>query len=483
MKYANSLSAQAMARVIYVLMGMASYVIMARALGPEALGSYAYAINLVTIACALIDLSATGILARDLVAHGAHRAAYLANFIALRCALGLVVSACAAIATLILVPDDIQHVLLICCPLLALISARFFDPIFQVGGRAWLSLWLTGGYGVYLLISVAIITQVAEEPVGWLILSYALSGAAYGGIGLWLTQGLLQPAYRSVTRAGMWDVAVSIGPFGVSGLFSMLAVRLDLFLIAAIGGIAMVGQFNASFRFVELGIAVIITVLTPLLAVFAHLSKTNRSALYGAFHAMQHFILTWTLAVAVLTPTLSPTVILILYGPEFAPAAAVLDLLAWKFHINFMSLLLFALMMTVGSITFAWWNALLALVLNLLLNYLLIPVLGIKGAGVAAVLSEISQASVTVWFLYRAIGPVFIPRWLPRVLGPAIASAIVVHLPVAVDPLWLAVPAAAVFLIGLFVTGGLPGNPLKAIASAEAAGHQHGDAIQASPAT
>ncbi len=483
MQYANSLSAQAMARVIYVLAGMVSYIIMARALGPEALGSYAYAINLITIASALIDLSSTGILARDLVAHGDRRDVYIANYIALRGALAVVVSACAMVATLILVPADIQPVMLVSCPLLALISARFFDPIFQVSGRAWLSLWLTGGYGLYLLASVLVITLTIDAPVGWLILSYAIGGAGYGMIGLLMTRGLLRPKFHSITRKGMWDVAVAIGPFGASGLFSMLAVRLDLFVIAALGGIAMVGQFNASFRFLELGAAVIITVLTPLLAVFAHLAKTNRTALFAAFHAMQKFIATWALGAAILAPTLSPTVILILYGPEFAPTAAVLDMLAWKFAINFCSLLMFALTMTVGSITFAWWNALLALVLNLVLNYLLIPLFGIQGAGIAAVLSEISQASVTVWFLYRAVGLAFVPRWLPRALGPAIASAIVVHLPVAVDPIWLFLPAGAVYVIGLLVTGGLPGNPLKAIASAEAAGPHKADAIQVSPAT
>jgi len=263
----------------------------------------------------------------------------------------------------------------------------------------------------------------------------------------------------------------------------MLALRLDVFLIAAIGSIEMVGQYNAAFRFIDLGVAVIITVLMPLLTVFTQLAKTNREALFTAFHAMQRFILTSTLAIAVLTPTLSPTVIQILYGQEFAPAAVVLDLLAWKFQITFCNLLMFALLMAVGSITFTWWNSLLALVLNLLLNYLLIPVLGLRGAGAAAILSEIVQGAVILLFLYRTVGSAFVPRWLPRVLIPAAASAVVVHLPVAVDPLWLAIPAAAVFLGGLALTGGLPGNPLRAIASAEAAGRQQANTIPASPAT
>jgi O-antigen/teichoic acid export membrane protein len=203
--------------------------------------------------------------------------------------------------------------------------------------------------------------------------------------------------------------------------------------------------------------------------VFAHLAAADRRGLVEAFQAMLRFIATWCTAIAVLAPTVTPLIVRILYGPAFVDTAPVLNLLAWKFQIAFCDLLCFALLMTVGSIQFTWWNTLLALVLNLALNALMIPSLGILGSGIAAILSELSQTVVNVWFLARAMGQVFDLRWWPRLVGAAAAAAAIVHLPLPLplDPLWLLAPAALVFVAVMHRSGGLPGNPLLAIRRAE----------------
>lgn len=463
------MSAQAVARVVYVAAGTAAFVFLARMLGPEPLGSYVYAVNLVTVGTAVADLGSTGILARDLVASGAERRIYLANFITLRMALAALVGIVGVPVTLLIAPDDVRGALLVCCLLMPLLAARFCDPVFQVGGRPWLSVWHTGGFGIALLAATVLIAWFVPDPVSWLVLANAGVTAIYGAVGLLLARWLMPPLFRRVTRTGVREIAIAIGPFGLSGLFGMLAVRLDVFLVASLGSVAMVGQYNAAFRFIDLGVAVMITVLMPLVSVFAHLQAVERGALVAAFQAMLRFIATWCTAMAVLAPTVTPLIVHILYGPAFSDTAAVLDLLAWKFQIAFCNLLCFALLMTVSSITFTWWNTLQALVLNLALNALMIPPLGIQGSGIAAILSEISQTVVNVWFLYRAMNNVFDLRWWPRLIAAALAAAVVVHLPTGHDPLWLFVPAALVFVAVMHLMGGLPGNPLAAIKRAERA--------------
>jgi O-antigen/teichoic acid export membrane protein len=310
------------------------------------------------------------------------------------------------------------------------------------------------------------IAFTAADPVPWLVLAYALTGVTYGIAGLLLTFWVLPPNLRGVTREGVREVAIAIGPFGVSGLFGMLAVRLDVYLVAHLGSVAMVGQYNAAFRFIDLGVAVMITVLMPLVTVFAHLGLSNRAALVSAFQAMMRFITMWCTAMAVLAPTVTPLIVRVLYGEAFVATAPVLDLLAWKFQIAFCNLLCFALLMTIGSIWFSWWNSLLALLLNLALNALMIPSLGIIGSGIASIASELSQAVIDIWFLARAMGNIFDLRWWSRLVAASLAAAAVTHLPTP-DPLWLLPPALAVFGAVIYVTGGLPCNPLNVVRSAE----------------
>jgi O-antigen/teichoic acid export membrane protein len=471
MHYTKSVSAQALARIVYVLSGSISFIVLARILGPEALGGYVYAINLVTIASSFADLGSTGILARDLVVAGAEQPVYLANFIAFRMLLGTIVGLLTLPVAIMLAPPGLAPVLVLCCVLMPFLAARFFDPVFQVAARPWLSLWHTGAYGILQLLTSICIAATASDPITWLVVAFAVTTSAYGIVGFLLAVHLMSPQLWKVTWRGVTTIAIAVGPFGISGLFSTLSTRLDVFLVASLGSTAMVGQYNAAFRFIDLGIAVVITVLMPLVTVFANLATHNRAALVTAFQAMMRFLATWCTALAVLAPTLSPLVVHVLYGAAFEPTIPVLNLLAWKFQIAFCNLLCFAVLMTVTSIRFAWWNALLALVLNLCLNALLIPSLGIVGSGIASIASELSQTVIDIWFLARAMGNIFELHWWRRLIVAALAATIVVHLPVPLAPIWMFLPALLVFIGTMHLTCGLPGNPVTEIRRAEAA-HQ-----------
>lgn len=112
MHYTSSVSAQALARVAYVMSGTIVFVVLARVLGPTALGGYVYAINLITIAVAVADLGSTAILARDLVASADGRTVYLANFMSLRFLLAVAVGVVGIPVTVFVAPDGQRG---ICC--------------------------------------------------------------------------------------------------------------------------------------------------------------------------------------------------------------------------------------------------------------------------------------------------------------------------------------------------------------------------------
>lgn len=463
MNYTVSLSAQALARVVYVASGAAAFVLLARLLGPTKLGAYVYATNLITVVAAFADLGSTGILARDLVASGNRRAVYLADFLALRLIMAVGVAIGAAGAVVAMAERELLLPLLMCCGLLPLFAARFFDPVFQVAERAWLSLLLAGSYGLVMIAGSLLAALLTSQPVFWCVLVYVVSGAAYGVAGLLLAQSLVRPRFRAVTMDGIRGIVTAAGPFCLGSLFGMLTARLDVFLLAAYGTTAMVGQYNAAFRFADLGMAVVITVLTPLVSVFAGLAAADRRSLLRAFEAMMRFVATWATATAVLAPAATPIVVRLLYGPAYAAAAPVLDILAWKFQVAFINMLMFAALMTIASIRFTWWNSALALLVNVAMNLLLIPRLGIMGAGLASLASELVQTAVDLAFLLAAVGHVVTAAWWKRLLLATLCAAVVVHAPLGIDRIWLAGPAALAFFGVLRLLRALPANPLRAV--------------------
>ena len=298
---------------------------------------------------------------------------------------------------------------------------------------------------------------------GSTLLVYIAAGVFYGATGLLMAWHLMRPQLQSASRTGMWTIVGTAWPFCLGSLFAMLTARVDVFLIEVLGTSAMVGQYNAAFRFVDLGMAVVITVLTPLLTVLTRLAFADRASLGRAFDAMMCFVATGATAIAVLAPTLTAVVLKLVYGPQFEIAAPTLNVLAWKFQVAFINLLMFATLMTVASIRFTWWTSALALCANVIANIVLIPQLGILGAGVASLASELVQTGVDLVFVIAALGRVLTAGWWKKLAFVSLCASAVVHAPIGLDRIWLLAPAALVFFGLLYIMKAIPSNPLRVV--------------------
>ncbi|UPY36719.1 oligosaccharide flippase family protein [Sediminicoccus sp. KRV36] len=464
MNYGKNVGAQAISRILYILTGAIVFVLLARLLGPEQLGAYAWAVTTLSVACSLADLGMTPILARDLVMTGDKRREYLANFLVLRLILGLLASGVAAIAVALLAPDPVRAVLLICMPALPLLAARFFDPVFQVIGRPWLSLLVAAGFTV-VAIATTLAALLWPDPLPMAVLAYVSAGVLYGAAGLALTVVLMRPAFNAVSLAGIAVVVRAVLPMALSALIAALSSRIDLFVVAELGTPEMLGLYGAAGRFIDLGIAVVVTVLTPLMAIFTALANDRERLLLG-FDAMMRLIATCSLVVGLLAIGFAAPVLTLVYGDAFAPASATLALFGWRIGLAFVNLTVFALVLSVAPIGYSVWNMLLALLVTAALSWLLVPWIGIEGAALATLVSEVVQLTVNLVMARRAVGRGLEPVWWRRFLLAALPAILMCFAP-------LPGPVSALMGVLLFLgllawLRALPVNPLPALALARA---------------
>lgn len=465
MDYKRNVSAQALGRAIYIVTGVAVYVFVARFLGPEILGGYAYAVTVITVATGFADLSTTAILGRDLVQQEQRRPEFVANYVMMRMVLAAVVGLGLAAFSLFAAPLELREVLLVAAGLLPLIAARYFDPIFQVENRPWQAFYLATVSSLIWMISTYAGATRGSAPLFWTLIAHAVSGAAYGAIGLALTWILIRPRLRLLR----WNIVKSIGlaaaPLAIGSIFNILTTRADVFFLAALRSTADVGVYNAAFRFLDLGMAVIITVTAPLLPIFAKLAGSDRPELERVFRSLTAFVATWCLLLAVVAPLISPLVIQLCYGTAYAAAADILDLLAWRFFLALMNVWFLGLLMNLRSIRFVSWNSALAMVVNLGLNFVLIPDLGGVGAGLSGIASEATQVLVQVGILLRMGGRRYLsPRLWVTLLLAAGAAGSLVHLPTGLASGWVLLAATALFVLIVRLGGKLPENPLRRLA-------------------
>jgi len=462
MSYGRSVSAQAVARILYVATGTVVFIGLARLLGPEGLGRYAFIVNLFNIAVSAADLGTTGILSRDLVASGSAQRQFVGNFIMFRLGLGCTIGVVSALLAVAVAPTEVLPPLLVCSLLLPLNAARFFDPVVQYLGRPWISAWLALTYVLALPLSTALALVVSNDPPYWAVIAYAAAGAAYAGGGLVVVLRLGNPDFGAVTISAIWQVAKSAAPLGVAGLLGIVTLRLDLVLLGVLGTSDMVGEYNAAFRFFDLGVAVIVTLLTPLVSIFAHFAVYDRHRLVEALRAAMRAMATGGLLAALLTPSLSRSVIMLLYGADYLAAAPVLDILVWKLLTGAINLLLVSMLMTVGSIRFVWISALCCLVFNIVLNLVLIPRFGILGAAVAALLTDVPQTVITLIAFRKALPGELDAAWWGRIALAVCVGAVVLQLCPG-PPAVRASGVATAFLGTLWLMGALPRNPLSTL--------------------
>jgi O-antigen/teichoic acid export membrane protein len=462
MNYARSVSAQAVSRILYVATGTAVFVVLARLLGPEDLGRYAVVISLLNIAISTADFGTTMIFSRDLAAAGEGRAQYVGAFIVLRLCLGCAVAICAMAIAVAVSPSNLTLTLLACSVLIPLGAARYFDLAFQVYGRPWLSTWLGIVYTAVLPLLTLLALAAREYTAQWAAVAYAMSGAVYGMAGLFLMVRLEWPDFVSVTFGAIRRIMVAAAPLGAANLLGMLTLRLDVVLLGVLGTEDMIGKYNAAFRFFDLGAAVVVTVLSPLVPVFARHAARDPNLLRASFIAIIRVVAVACVLAALVAPGLSSVLLGTLYGKQYAAAAGVLDLLAWKFLLGTINLFFVAFLVTVTPVRFVLISALCGLGLNIALNALLIPRFGITGAAVSALLTEFPQVAITLFVVWRVSPGALEPAWWGRLGLALLAGEFTLRMCPGPGPARAAV-AAAVFFAGLSGLGAFPANPLPAL--------------------
>jgi O-antigen/teichoic acid export membrane protein len=460
MRFGRALSAQASSRLVYLIAAAVVFVVLARLLGPEQLGQYAWAASFLAIAIALADGGMSPVLARDLVQTGERRNAWFANFLAFRLVLGMLVALGGIVVAMLLAPQPVRLPVILCCVMLPVLAARFYDPVFQVANRPFLSLYPTIAFVALAPLGIVAAT-LAAEPVGWAVLASGAAGIAYGVVGAMLGWHLLRPDFTAVGREGMSEIGRATAPIMASALITALAQRVDVLIVAEIAGDAAAGQYNAAYRFVDIGAAMIVTVLMPLLTLFSALGSVSRERLVVAFRACMRLIATANAVVALLAIPLAAPVLRTLYGAAFEPAATALALLAWKLAAAFVSLLAFTLVMATASIRFVIWSSVAALLVILLLNWLLVPSLSATGAAIATLVAELVQMTVNLVMAARAVPGAFERGWWSRFAASLAAALMIAVLPAGgVPALVQGILPTVTFIALMAALRALPGNPL-----------------------
>jgi len=437
--------------------GFIVFVLVARLLGAEALGQYAFVMAFVMVAGGIAEFGTTAALAKDLPRVSAGSAGdsgvYFGNYLLLRLLLAAVVVVVALVIAQYLDPQ-LRTLLWIACAAVPLVGARFCEIVFQVYNRPI--------YTVYASVSLAIL-QLTITGVLLFVFNVGLQGYFFGFLGvqlfyfvlsLGLAVKLLKPRFLPDASL-LTSIAVLSLPMGVWAFFNIIGSRADVFILTHFHGSHEVGIYNSAYRLVDLAVALAISVTAPLVPLLSSKFHADKGMARDDCMTALELSLVCLLPIPLFLPQISQFVVILLFGEAYSAAAPLLDIFSFVFLVLGVTYISMSINLAAGNITHTWWNGMLLAVVNIALNLALVPRWGALGSAYAVLASMGLHLLVSLYYTRVNIGGLIPPARMARVL-------LALVLPTAIlmaggEFARFAIPlAAAVYLGGIVVLGLLP---------------------------
>ncbi|MHA7272354.1 flippase [Arthrobacter sp. TMT4-20] len=383
----------------------ATSVILARTLSVEEFGIFSYAVTLASIGTTVVTAGLSGLAIRALVEDKKLQPETMTSLILIREFFGFF-AFCILLGVAFSSGDDL--VFESSALALAVLFARGFDAT-----EYWFQARVESGKTAPIRIGVVLamlllrgVLAFSGVDLTWFVFLYVVEGVLVS-IGLFIrfrtAGGRLK--FSSGTLSGTTSLLKDSWILLLSGIAGQVNSRGDILLLQLLTGSASVGLYASAARISEVFYflpAVFMTALMP------GLISARRAGTPGAYQRQlqrSYDLAFWIGALISLGLfLLGPWVIAVLFGESYAPAGVVLQIHVLALPFVFMAAVYSKWIIIEGFLLASLWRHLLGAILNILLNLMLIPQLGIVGAAWASVASYFF-ASYLVCFLGRSTRP------------------------------------------------------------------------------
>lgn len=423
-----------------------AFVYLARTLGVEGYGVLEFAISLLTYFLLFAD-GGLELWATREAASGADMRKLAARIVPLRLVLASG-SFCVLLVLLFLLPDyPGLRTIMILFGLTLFVQAVNLKWVFM--GQERMTRVATGLVIAQIVFASAIFLVVhSPRAIIWVPVLRLASDLAMAGYFAWL----FVRAYGNLRlKFTLRNSGTALRPsltLGTSHGLAALNYNFDTIVIGLLLGPVMAGLYNAAYKPVTVVLAM---PTTYFIGLFPALSRA-----YAESHEAFREIATRSFGLAALGAVpfgigaffLAAPVIGFLFGPAYANAATVLQILSWSAVLVILRGTFRQSLNAAGKSGLDLRCAAAAVLLNVILNLLLIPRYGIIGAAVATLISEVLWFSLAYYYFTRNITPL---KLLPLLMQP-IMAALVMGLFLMLTPSWF---WGARFVLGLAVYVGM----------------------------
>lgn len=386
-------------KLLRISLGLVAVLLVARYLGPEQYGLLSYATSFAFLFIIVAALGLDDIVVKELVHSELDAGKMLGTAFVLKLLGALLVLVIVTVAIKLSSNDSYTNGLIYIVASITIFQS--FDVIDFFFQSKVLSKYAVVAKFASMTVStlVKITLVLCAAPLiafAWaMLLEGALLSIGYITIykhtGESFTNWRFDKSIASILLRNSWPLIIS--SFAVSIYFGIDQVMIKLMLNdEAVGNYAAAARVSEVWYFIPI---VISASLFP--AIIGSKSKGN--AIYHARLRSLYQLLAWiAIGIAIPISIYAEPIINILFGTEYHEAGAVLRIHTWTGIFVFLWVASGKWLVAEGMQLLALYRAIGGLILNIILNFLLIPKLGITGAAIATLVSQIYTAYLFDFF-------------------------------------------------------------------------------------
>ncbi len=388
--------------VIGRLLRVAVIIYAARILGAAGWGTFSYLASLAAVLTIFSDIGISSFVIREVSKNPEKRAEYFSTAFIIKIFLAIT-----GIGIILLAPQftaiPISATLIVFISLLFIFDSfrRFGTSLFRAEEKMekealvniiTQSIIVVGGFAALMLIGT-------PESLG---AAYAVGAGAGLLITMWWLRADIKQLIRAFNKKLIMPMIKAAWPLSIAAAFSALLLNIDTVMIGWFHGAEEVGYYAAAQRPITLLYVLPTLVVGSFFPALSRFAKKNERAFREVLERGMFLILIAAFPIALGIALTANRLVTLLYGQEYILATGSLRILAFTVLVAFPASLLIHSIFAHNKqkALVPLWIA--GTILNITLNLLLIPRLGISGAAWASLITQIIVNSL-IWISMRRI--------------------------------------------------------------------------------
>ena len=406
-RYLRNTSWLAGGQAIRMVIGLLVSLAIARHLGPDDFGLFSLILSVVALVGVGSTLGIESVAKREFVVRPEEGPQILGTCFVVSGVTAVVLFVCLLVGGITIVSDRFTLVLLsILGASILFYPSRFIDVWFQAQARGDLSV-LSSVSVLICFAFIKMIALIAESPLLIFCIIYLLEFGAIAVVQCFFYLKHFGPIRRfSFSSARAKSLIAESWPLVFSAMAITVYTHIDQVMLGAYLGQEAVGEYAAASKISSIFNLFPVIIAASLFPAIVN-AKTLGAEIYQK-RLQYYFDLNGGLAYAVVLPMsfLAPWLIRFLYGPDYIGGGGVLAIQAWSALFVFSGVARNQFLIAESLLKFSLIATLLGAVLNVGINFWLIPRYGGIGAAVATVVSYSVSAYFSSLLLSR-MRPVF----------------------------------------------------------------------------